>query len=235
MQQNSIMVVLDHVTKRLGSNTAVHNVSLRLPDQGIVGLLGLNGSGKTTLLNLIAGLMRPTEGSVTLNGSKVTRQSGKYIAYVADDQSLYSFYTIRETIDYADKVYPDFVREAAEEILAFLMFDMNQKVGQLSKGNKMRLNTAIALARRVPLLLLDEPLSGLDQFVREELLKMFVHFGGVYQQTIVISSHEVSELEPYLDYVIFMKEGKIMFHASAEEIREEREQSILNVMREYCV
>ncbi|MGG3284405.1 ABC transporter ATP-binding protein [Paenibacillus solani] len=235
MQQNSITVELDHVTKRLGSNTAVHNVSLRLPDQGIVGLLGLNGSGKTTLLNLIAGLMRPTEGQVTLNGSKVTRQSGKHIAYVADDQSFYSFYTIRETVDYAEKVYPDFVREAAEEIVTFLEFDMNQKVGQLSKGNKMRLNTAIALARRVPLLLLDEPLSGLDPFVREGLLKMFVHFGGVYQQTIVISSHEVSELEPYLDYVIFMKQGKMMHYASAEEIREERAQSILNVMREYCV
>lgn len=233
--QHSVVVELNHVTKRFGTVTAVENISLRLPDQGIVGLLGLNGSGKTTLLNLIADLLRPTEGSVTLNGSKVTRQSGKKIAYVADNQSLYAFYTIRETIDYAEKVYQDFVREAAEEIIHFLKFDMNQKVGQLSKGNKMRLNTAIALARRVPLLLLDEPLSGLDPFIREEILKMFVHFGGVYQQTIVISSHEVSELEPYLDYAIFMKEGRIMLYASAEEIREEREQSILNVMREYCV
>ncbi|SDE90814.1 ABC-2 type transport system ATP-binding protein [Fontibacillus panacisegetis] len=233
--QHSITVELDQVTKRFGRIVAVNNVSLRLPDQGFVGLLGLNGSGKTTLLNLIAGLLRPTEGSIRLDGSRVTRQSGKQIAYVTDDQSLYGFYTIQETIGYAERVYPDFVRAAAEEIVTFLKFDVNKKVAQLSKGNKMRLNIAIALARRVPLLLMDEPLAGLDPLVREDILKMFVHFGCIYQKTIVISSHEVSEIEPYLDYAIFMKEGQMTLYASAEKIREEREQSMLNVMREYCV
>lgn len=233
--QHSTQVELHEVTRCFGSVVAIDNVSIRLPEQGLVGLLGLNGSGKTTLLNLMSGLLRPTSGSVTIGASKVTRQAGNQIAYVTDGQSLYSFYTIQETLDYAEKVYPDFERAAAEEIMSFLNFDKRKKVGHLSKGNKMQLNIAIGLARRVPVLLMDEPLAGLDPLVREEILKMFVHFGGIYEQTIVISSHEVSEIEPYLDYAIFMKKGKVMLYASAEELREEREQSMLTVMREYCV
>ena len=179
--------------------------------------------------------MKPTSGTIKLDGHQVTRQSGSQIAYVAEGQSFYGYYTVKEIIDYAEKVYPDFVRSEAEEIIQFLEFDLSKKVSQLSKGNKMRLNIAIVLARNVPLILMDEPLSGLDQLVREEILKLFVLFGGEKERTIVISSHEVSEIEPYLDYAIFLKEGKLMLFSSVEEIREERKQSVLNVMREYCI
>lgn len=226
---------MKRLTKQFGSAKVIDEISLSLPKSGFVGLIGLNGSGKTTLLHLMSGLMKPTSGTIKLDGHQVTRQSGSQIAYVAEGQSFYGYYTVKEIIDYADKVYPDFVRSEAEEIIQYLEFDLSKKISQLSKGNKMRLNIAIVLARNVPLILMDEPLSGLDQLVREEILKLFVIFGGEKERTIVISSHEVSEIEPYLDYAIFLKEGKLMLFSSVEEIREERKQSVLNVMREYCI
>lgn len=226
---------IHQLTKRLGNAKVIDDITLTLPERGLIGLIGMNGSGKTTLLHLMAGWMKPTSGTIRLNGEPLNRQSSSRIAYVTDGQSLYGFFTVKETLDYAEKVYPDFVKSEAEEMIRYLNISLGQKVSQLSKGMKTQLTLAIALSRQAPLVLMDEPLSGIDPLAREGILKLFLFFGGEKEQTIVISSHEVSEIEPYLDYAMFLKQGKLMLFSSVEEMREERQKSMVHLMREYCL
>ncbi|WP_440115903.1 ABC transporter ATP-binding protein [Paenibacillus sp. QZ-Y1] len=229
------MVELTGVTKRYGSHIVIDNLSLSLPS-GLIGLIGPNGSGKTTLLNMLAGLQRPTKGVISVAQQRVSRLSASHIAYIADRQMLYGFYTVEETIAYASNIYPDFNNQQVADIIArIFQFDPKKKVSQLSKGNQLRLQIAIALARKVPLILMDEPLSGLDPLIRQDVLKLFVACTELEQQTIIISSHEVAEIEPYLDYVIFLNEGQLKLFASTETLRAERELSMLDMMKENCL
>ncbi|RAL25784.1 ABC transporter ATP-binding protein [Thermoflavimicrobium daqui] len=226
------VVNISGATKRFHNQTVIQSLSLSLPSHGFIGLVGPNGSGKTTFLRLLAGLIRPDEGQIQINGHTVSRRINHQVAYVAGDQGLYDFYTVQEMLHYAAKVYPDFQPSKATEIIQSLKINDHTKIKHLSKGQHTSLNIAISLSRQVPLILMDEPLAGLDPVVREDILKMFVAFAEVEKQTLIVSSHEVSEIEPYLDYVIFLNQGQLHLFASAEELRETKGQSMLHMMKE---
>ncbi|MFN7252765.1 MAG: ABC transporter ATP-binding protein [Anaerobacillus sp.] len=226
------IITFHNVTKRYGLTTALKAVSFQIATGGIIGLVGSNGSGKSTLLKLIAGLVKKTGGEIVVCGENVTRLIGRKVAFLAEVDSLYDFYTVKETIRFSASVFPDFDEEKAYDILATLDVDLTKKIGTLSKGNRARVKIAIALSRKVPLLIMDEPLSGLDPLVREDIIKMIAKYVEMEEQTLIISTHEVAEIEPLLDHVLLVQNGEILLSEKVEELRETKGQSVLDAMRE---
>lgn len=226
------IIAFSNVSKAYGKTKAINNVSFQIPRTGIIGLVGANGSGKSTLLKLIAGLVKKTSGEIVVLDQPVTRMISKKVAFLAEVDSLYDFFTVRETITFAAKVFFDFNEEKALKIVEALKLELDQKVQTLSKGNRARLKIAITLSRKVPLLLMDEPLSGLDPLVREDIIKLIARYVEMEEQTLIISTHEVAEIEPLLDHVLLVQSGEIIMSEKVEDLREQKGKSVLDAMRE---
>ncbi|WP_044894688.1 ABC transporter ATP-binding protein [Bacillus alveayuensis] len=226
------MIELQNVTKRYGSVVALENVSLKLEHGKIIGVLGANGSGKSTLLKLIAGLAFPTKGKVIVDGKEVTRRISEKVAYLSELDTYYHNFTIQDMIDFYASQFTDFNKDKANEILAYMqLVERTKKLKHLSKGSRGRVKIALALAREVPVLLMDEPLSGLDPMVRELIVKGLVSFIDLERQTVIITTHEVSEIEYLLDEVIFIREGKVIERETVDELRETNHHSVVDWMK----
>lgn len=226
------MIEFKHVTKKYKGQLALDDLSLTLPKGKIIGVVGENGSGKSTTMKLITGLIRPSKGTVTLDGELITRKvSNSKVSYLSELDTYYSFYTVGETVEYYASIYPDFNRNKAEEILDYMKLDRSKKVNNLSKGNRGRLKIAVTLAREVPVILMDEPLSGLDPMVRDSIVKGLLSFVDFETQTIIITTHEIKEIEPILDMVVLIKDGKVICMEEVEEIRIHQNVSIVEWMK----
>ncbi|MCQ6265289.1 ABC transporter ATP-binding protein [Fictibacillus sp. WQ 8-8] len=225
------MIEFKNVTKKYRNHRAVDNLSLSLPQGKIIGIVGENGSGKSTTMKLISGLIRPSKGSVSVDGEEVSRNISRKVSYLSELDTYYSFYTVGETIDYYASIYSDFNRSKAEEILDYMKLDRSKKVKNLSKGNRGRLKITVTLAREVPVILMDEPLSGLDPMVRDSIVKGLLSFVDFETQTIIITTHEIKEIEPILDLVVLIKDGRVLRMEEVEEIRIHQNVSIVKWMK----
>ncbi|PTL38828.1 ABC transporter ATP-binding protein [Alkalicoccus saliphilus] len=221
-----------NVSKKYGRKEALHSVDLTLPENGIAGIIGPNGSGKSTFLKLISGLIRPDSGTVKINGTETGRKSGSEAAYLSEEDSLYDFMTVGKTIAFSAGVYPGFDRELAHTLVEEMKLNEKDKVKHLSRGNKARLKLAVTMARKTPVLCLDEPLSGMDPLVREDILRLIVTHLDVEHQLCLITSHEVKELEPFLDHVLIMHDGQVVVDRNVEELKETERKSLIEMLRE---
>ncbi|MFP7495092.1 ABC transporter ATP-binding protein [Terribacillus saccharophilus] len=224
------MIEFKGVTKRYMTKTALRDVNLKLDKGKIIGLVGLNGAGKSTTMKLIAGLINPTKGSVELDGEKVSRRIASKVSYLSELDEYYSFYTVQQTIDFFATQFPDFNKEKAEEIRVYMNLDANTKVKHLSKGNRGRLKIILTLSREVPVLLMDEPLSGLDPLVRDSIVKGLITFVDTEKQLVLLSTHQIMEVEMILDEVIAIKDGALVDHRNVEELRYDEQKGILEWM-----
>ncbi|WP_134702992.1 ATP-binding cassette domain-containing protein [Ammoniphilus sp. YIM 78166] len=224
------MIKLNQVTKKFMTKVALDDVNLELTRGKIVGLVGENGSGKSTTLKLIAGLIQPSKGSVTVNGVRVDRRIAKQVSYLSESDEYYGFYNVGQTIDFYASQFPDFNKEKAEEIRTFMKLDPNAKLKNLSKGNRGRLKMVLTLAREVPVILMDEPLSGLDPMVRDSIVKGLIEFIDLENQIVLITTHEIKEVETILDEVIAIKDGHIIGHHNVEWLRSEQNMGIVEWM-----
>jgi ABC-2 type transport system ATP-binding protein len=224
------MIEFKNVTKRYMTKTALRDASLKLDKGKIIGLVGLNGAGKSTTMKLIAGLVTPTKGSIEIDGSKVTRRIASKVSYLSELDEYYSFYTVQQTIDFFASQFADFNKDKAEEIRAYMNLDANTKVKHLSKGNRGRLKIILTLSREVPVLLMDEPLSGLDPLVRDSIVKGLITFVDTEKQTVLLSTHQIMEVEMILDEVLAIKDGEIVDHRNVEDLRYDEQQGILEWM-----
>lgn len=221
-----------NVTKKYLGQIALNNVSFDLPRGKITALVGPNGSGKSTILKLTAGLVHPSQGSVTINGKTAERRIAGEVAYLSELDVLYPFFTVAETIKFNAGLFADFDEQKAQEILRFMQLDPDKKVRHLSKGNRGRLKILLALSRRAPLVLMDEPLAGLDPVVRDSIIKSMISYLDLQEQTVFLSTHEVSEVEPVLDLVISVREGQLMGMDEVDHIREQYGLSLVEWMKE---
>jgi ABC-2 type transport system ATP-binding protein len=224
------MIEFKHVTKRYMSKTALRDANLKLDQGKIIGLVGLNGAGKSTAMKLIAGLVTPTKGSIEIDGEKVTRRIASKVSYLSELDEYYAFYTVQQTIDFFATQFKDFNKQKAEEIRAYMNLDANTKVKHLSKGNRGRLKIILTLSREVPVLLMDEPLSGLDPLVRDSIVKGLITFVDTEKQTVLLSTHQIMEVEMILDEVIAIKDGAVVDHRNVEDLRYDEQQGILEWM-----
>ncbi|CEH28835.1 spermidine/putrescine ABC transporter ATP-binding protein [Aneurinibacillus migulanus] len=228
---SDVLVKFQHVSKKYQSKVAVHNISFELPRGKIIGLIGTNGSGKSTMLKLMAGLIRPTRGMVMINGEQIKRRIPEQVSFLPDGDHLYPFYTVQQTIDVFSSIYSDFDKKKAIEMLTFMELPGDQFIKVLSKGNKGRLKIILALSRQVPLILMDEPLSGLDPIVRNSIIKSLISFIDVERQTVIMSTHEVAEVEPILDMAVLIHNGELQSIQEVEQIRFTSNMSLVEWMK----
>lgn len=228
---DSIVICRD-LEKRFPGAEALRGVSFDLPHGAIVGLLGPNGSGKSTLLKLMAGLYRPTSGTVLVAGRRPDRRTKALIAYLPEVDHLYPWMTVRESIDFVRSFFDDWDDERGQALADFMGLEPTKKVGTMSKGMRARLRLVLTLARSAPLVLLDEPLSGIDPPSRSRIVEAILSEYRAGQQTFVISTHEVLEMEPLFDRLLLLENGVIKLHGDAEQLRAEFGRSVQGIMEE---
>ncbi|WP_339164040.1 ABC transporter ATP-binding protein [Siminovitchia sp. FSL H7-0308] len=220
-------IELKGVVKKYGAEKALDNVTLYFEPGKIYGLLGPNGSGKSTTLKLITGLVYPNSGTVTVLQEKVTRRISKKVAYLTELDMFYDSFTTGKMIEFYDSQFPDFDRDKAFHLLKEMELPENKKIKQLSKGNRGRLKLVLTLARDVPVVLLDEPFSGLDPMVRDSIVTSLLTYINFEKQTVIIATHEIDEIEQIMDEVIAIYNGDIIGRQNVEAIREEQGLSVL--------
>ncbi|WP_077622879.1 ABC transporter ATP-binding protein [Sediminibacillus massiliensis] len=224
------MIKFENVTKKFMRKTALQGVNLELTKGKIVGLVGENGSGKSTTLKLIAGLTHPTKGRITVEGMQANHRISEHVSYLSELDVYYGFYNVGQTIEFYASQFSDFNKEKADEIREYMKLDSNAKLKHLSKGNRGRLKIVLALARQAPVILLDEPLSGLDPMVRDSIVKGLISFIDLEKQVVLITTHEIKEIEMILDEVIAIKDGEIIGHHDVEKLRSEQNLGIVDWM-----
>ncbi|WP_342773268.1 ABC transporter ATP-binding protein [Paenibacillus prosopidis] len=224
-----------NVSKKYMKQSALKDISLTLPIGKIIGIVGENGCGKSTLLKLIAGLSLPTSGRVTVNGETANRRICKVVSYLSELDSLNYIFTVREALDFQASQFTDFNMAKAEEIMKFMQLEPHMKIKNLSKGNLGRLKIILTLAREVPYILMDEPLSGLDPMVRESIIKGMISYVDLESQTLIMTSHEITEIESILDCFIAIRDGSLLRMADVEELHESEGLGVTDWMKKTYV
>ena len=220
------------ITQRYGDLYALNNVHFSVPDKaGIVGLLGPNGSGKTTLIKILTGLLTPTQGEARIAGYPIGVESKAIVSYLSDAHSLQNGYSVRQQIEFYQDFFPDFNREKAERMISELDVNLMQKIGTLSKGTKEKVALALTLSRDAKLYVLDEPIAGVDPAARDYILNTIIAYKAK-DATMLISTHLISEIEQFFDYVVFLRRGEIVLQGDAEAIRRGENKSINELFRE---
>ena len=224
-------IEISNLTKNFGDLTALDDVTVSLEQGQIVGLLGPNGSGKTTLIKILNGLLQPTSGSVTINGSAPGVETKKVVAYLPDRNALPDYMTASQLMDIYEDFFEDFDRAKAEAMVDDLGIDRKQTMKKMSKGTKEKLQLCLVMARQAEVYLLDEPIGGVDPATRDYILRTII---SNYNEdaVVLISTHLIADVETVLDDVVFLKEGRIVLHKAADEIREEKGESVDKLFRE---
>nr|WP_197081186.1 ABC transporter ATP-binding protein [Paenibacillus sp. VKM B-2647] len=214
------MIRMTNVTKKYINQTVLKDISFAVPIGKIVGIVGGNGSGKSTLLRLMSGLSLPTSGSVTVNGETANRRTGKVVSYSSELGSFYPIFTVKEAMRFQASQFADFNLAKADEIMKLMQLDPHMKIKALSKGHRGRLQIVLTLAREAPYILMDEPLSGLDPMVRESIVKGMISYVDLNSQTLIMTSHEVAEIETLIDGFVALKGGSLLRMADVDELHE---------------
>ncbi|MGE6259518.1 ABC transporter ATP-binding protein [Heyndrickxia sporothermodurans] len=220
-------IELKNVTKKYGKDFSLNDISITFEAGKIYGLLGPNGSGKSTTLKMISGLVYPNKGEITINHEPVTRKISSKVSYLTELDIFYDSFTVKNMISFYASQFEDFDPLKANKLLSEMKLDAQKKIKQLSKGNRGRLKLVLALSRRTPILLLDEPFSGLDPMVRESIVKSLLAYINFEEQTVIITTHEISEVEPLLDEAVIIYKGNIIGQKNVEELRETEGLSVL--------
>jgi len=221
----------NNLTKHYGSAPALNHVNLTVEPGRIVGLLGPNGSGKTTLMKLANGLLTPSEGEILVCGAAPGRESHAQVSYLPERTAIPTWMSTRQLLDFYGDFYADFRREAAEEMLQHLNISPKQRIKQMSKGTREKVQLIMVMSRAAKLYLLDEPIGGVDPATRDYILSTII---GNYnpEASVVISTHLIADVEKVLDDVIFINQGQLVLQSSVDAIREEKGMSVDALFRE---
>ena len=224
-------IEINNLTKNFGDLTALDDVTVSLEQGQIVGLLGPNGSGKTTLIKILNGLLQPTSGGVTINGSAPGVETKKVVAYLPDRNALPDYMTASQLMDIYEDFFEDFDRLKAETMVDDLGINRKQTMKKMSKGTKEKLQLCLVMARQAEVYLLDEPIGGVDPATRDYILRTII---SNYNENavVLISTHLIADVESVLDDVVFIKDGRVVLHKAADEIREEKGESVDKLFRE---
>jgi ABC-2 type transport system ATP-binding protein len=215
-----VIIETHHVAKRFGRFEAIEDLSLSVPEGSVFALIGPNGTGKTTTIRMLMNILRPDRGDITVLGTpsrRLTPRDFARIGYVSESQQPPEGLTLAQYFDYLRQLYPTWDRSLEQALREQFELPPARKIKHLSHGMRLKSLLVGALAFRPKLLVLDEPLSGLDTLVRDEVVN------GLLQQaadtTILISSHELTEIETFTTHVAFMQNGRLLLQEAIETLQ----------------
>ena len=230
----SNLVEIKELGKCYGKKKVMNNLSLSLESGRIVGILGPNGSGKSTLIKMMAGVLKPTSGQITINGYLVGVNTKKIVSYLPERTYLNPSMKVKEAVDYFADFYEDFSKQKALDILEKFGINEQDKIKSFSKGTREKVQIVLVMSREAKLYLLDEPMGGVDPAAREYILRTII---SNYNEdaTVVITTHLISDIENVLDEVVFIKQGEVYLNESVDDIRTKYNKSVDALFREVFV
>lgn len=218
----SNVVTVQGLSHRYGRKVVLGGLDLTIPEGAMYALLGANGAGKTTLLRLLAGIERVQSGVISLFGDSVRRMTlsqRQRFAYVAEGQELPTWMRLEQMEAYCAPLYPTWDAPLATQLRRRFDLDAKQKVGTMSRGQRMKAALLCALASRPRLLLMDEPFTGMDIGVKEELVRGLIDTSAEHGGTVLVSTHDIGEIEMLVDWVGFLRDGRVNVSAPLEQLR----------------
>lgn len=225
------MIDIINLSKKFGKVHALDDVSFQIKEGKVIGIFGINGVGKSTILKSIAGVIRPDKGKILIDGEEMNPKLYNKIAFVPDMDTYFPHLTIKDTFAFMEEFYENWDEEKATKLLKMFNLTDDKMISTLSKGNRARIKIILGFAQNAKYILLDEPFSGIDIFKREEFIKVMIEYISP-EQSIIITTHEIAEIEEIVEEVVILHEGKLAFNFNVEEVRQNENKSIIDKMRE---
>lgn len=215
-------IATEGLTRNYGKTTAVDGLSLQVPEGSIYAFLGPNGAGKTTTIKMLLNLLQPSAGTATVLGTDSVKLGPKHftqIGYVSENQQMPEWMTVGQLIEFCRPLYPNWNQPLSAKLLESFELPTDRKLKDLSRGMRMKAALLTSLAYRPRLLVLDEPFTGLDALVRDEVISGMLEVTEQEKWTIFISSHDIDEVERMADWVGIVDGGKVHFSEAAASLQ----------------
>ena len=208
----------ENLVKVYSGCRAVDGLNLELDAGRIYALLGPNGSGKSTFMKMVVGLIKPTEGKINLDGEEISDKTRARITYMPTENYFYNYMRIKDIASFYKDFYNDFDEDRMYGLLDRMELHFDGKVRNMSTGMLAKLKVAVAMARNSRVILLDEPLNGIDIIAREHVMNTITGYNNE-DKIIIVSSHLVDELEHAAGGAVFIKDGRVVMAGNTEDIR----------------
>ena len=215
------LIKVNGVTKKFGSFKALDEINMNVKKGSIYGLVGANGAGKTTIINHLTGALKPDKGTVYINGEEVFENGAlkQKVLSIADDWYFYGSYSLKEMAAFYESMYKSFNRERYEKLGEKLISDEKTQLRRLSKGMKKQAAFRLTLSCMPDVLILDEPLDGLDPVMRKQILNVIINDVAEREMTVLVSSHNLRELEDICDHVGIIHKGKMIMEKPLYDLK----------------
>lgn len=215
------MIKIENLSKKYDKENILDNLNCTIKDGSIYGLVGSNGAGKSTLLRLINGIFTPDSGTILIDGEEVfeNEEIKQNLVFVPDDLFFYSNYTILDTAKYYEAMYKNFDMDYLKKLASILKLDINRKINTFSKGMKRQCALICALATKCKYMFFDETFDGLDPVIRNTMKKIIAKQMEEENTTIVMTSHNLRELEDICDNLGLLYKGGILFESDIDTIK----------------
>ncbi len=214
------MIKAENVTKSFGNFKALNGMNLHAEKGSVYGLIGPNGAGKTTFIKTLMGIYRPDCGKITVDGKSVYENVDikQRLIYICDDLFYYPTYSILETAKYYAGLYPEWSWDDFNKLREIFKIDVKRKVRRLSKGMQKQVAFWLGMCARPDVMILDEPVDGLDPVMRRNVWKLMLQAVNDRKMTVLVSSHNLRELEDVCDHVGIMFDGKVVIEKSLDDV-----------------
>ena len=214
------MIQINNVSKKYDNQYALSNVTLNVKEASIYGLLGSNGAGKTTLLKILAGIYKPTHGGIQITGQNVFENPRlkQDVFFIPDLPYFLPQYTIKQMANYYKSLYFNWSDDRFEQLAKTIKIDVNKKIHRLSKGMQRQVAFWLAFSTMPKVLLLDEPMDGLDPVMRHHIRHLIID-EAERKMTVLISSHNLNEVEDICDTVGILHEGKVLLQRELDDLK----------------
>ena len=214
-----MLITAKNVVKKFDKFTALNHFNMNVPEGSIYGLVGPNGSGKTTTIKHLIGMYKQDEGEILVNDEKVydNEKVKSKIAYISDDLYFFHGYSIKDMAKFYSKIYKDFSFEKFNELQKVFNIDIKRKVNKLSKGMKKQVAFWLTISCSPEIMILDEPIDGLDPIMKENVWKILLEEVKKRKMIVIISSHNLKELENVCTNIGIMKNGEMVLEKELEK------------------
>lgn len=214
-----MLITAKNVVKKFDKFTALNHFNMNVPEGSIYGLVGPNGSGKTTTIKHLIGMYKQDEGEILVNNEKVydNEKVKSKIAYISDDLYFFHGYSIKDMAKFYSKIYKNFSFEKFNDLQKVFNIDIKRKVNKLSKGMKKQVAFWLTISCNPEIMILDEPIDGLDPIMKENVWKILLEEAKKRKMTVIISSHNLKELENVCTNIGIMKNGEMVLEKELEK------------------